>query len=432
MPSFRERLQHGWNAFINNRDPTYTYNYGVSSYYRPDRVRLTRGNERSIVTSLYNRIAVDVAAIQIRHVTADENGNFKSDVKSYLNECLTTEANIDQTGRAFIQDLVMTMCDVGHAAVVPVDTTLNPEVTGGYDVQTMRIGKVVQWYPQHVQVDVYNERIGKHEQVYLPKKVVPIIENPLFAVMNEPNSNLQRLIRKLNILDAIDEQSSSGKLDLIIQLPYVIKTDARRQQAEQRRKLIEDQLNGSKYGIAYTDGTERITQLNRAVDNNLMSQIEYLTKMLYGQLGMTEEIFNGTANEETMLNYYNRTIEPMISAITLEMRRKFLTKTARTQGQTIMFFNNPFKLTPVSKLADIADKFTRNEILSSNELRGIIGYKPVDDPRADELRNKNLNQSVDQMAPVTVGDEEGLDLEPGEEELEEDDNPFNVPVSQLT
>ena len=431
MPSFRERLQHGWNAFINNRDPTYTYNYGVSSYYRPDRVRLTRGNERSIVTALYNRIAVDVAAIQIRHVIADENGNFKSDVKSYLNECLTTEANIDQTGRAFIQDLVMTMCDIGHAAVVPVDTTINPDVTGSYDVQSMRVGRVVQWYPAHVQVDVYNDRTGKHEQIRLPKKATPIIENPLYAVMNEPNSNLQRLIHKLNILDAIDEQSSSGKLDLIIQLPYVIKTDARRQQAEQRRKLIEEQLAGSKYGIAYTDGTERITQLNRAVDNNLMSQIENLTKMLYGQLGMTEEIFNGTANEETMLNYYNRTIEPIASAITLEMRRKFLTKTARTQGQTIMFFNNPFKLTPVSKLADIADKFTRNEILSSNELRGIIGYKPVDDLRANELRNKNLNQSVDQIAPVTT-DEQAADVEETEEVEEDTRSPGEIPISEIS
>jgi hypothetical protein len=431
MPSFRERLQHGWNAFVNNRDPTYTYNYGVSSYYRPDRVRLTRGNERSIVTALYNRIAIDVAAIQIRHVVADENGNFKSEVKSYLNECLTTEANIDQTGRAFIQDLVMTMCDIGHAAVVPVDTTINPDVTGSYDVQSMRVGRVVQWYPAHVQVDVYNDRTGKHEQIRLPKKATPIIENPLYAVMNEPNSNLQRLIHKLNILDAIDEQSSSGKLDLIIQLPYVIKTDARRQQAEQRRKLIEDQLAGSKYGIAYTDGTERITQLNRAVDNNLMNQIEYLTKMLYGQLGMTEEIFNGTANEETMLNYYNRTIEPIASAITLEMRRKFLTKTARTQGQTIMFFNNPFKLTPVSKLADIADKFTRNEILSSNELRGIIGYKPVDDPRANELRNKNLNQSVDQIAPVTT-DEQAADVEETEEVEEDTRSPGEIPISEIS
>lgn len=431
MPSFRERLQHGWNAFINNRDPTYTYNYGVSSYYRPDRVRLTRGNERSMVTALYNRIAIDVAAIQIRHVIADENGNFKSDVKSYLNECLTTEANIDQTGRAFIQDLVMTMCDIGHAAVVPVDTTINPDITGSYDVQSMRVGRVVQWYPAHVQVDVYNDRTGKHEQIRLPKKATPIIENPLYAVMNEPNSNLQRLIHKLNILDAIDEQSSSGKLDLIIQLPYVIKTDSRRQQAEQRRKLIEDQLAGSKYGIAYTDGTERITQLNRAVDNNLMNQIEYLTKMLYGQLGMTEEIFNGTANEETMLNYYNRTIEPIASAITLEMRRKFLTKTARTQGQTIMFFNNPFKLTPVSKLADIADKFTRNEILSSNELRGIIGYKPVDDPRANELRNKNLNQAVDQIAPVTT-DEQAADVEETEEVEEDTRSPGEIPISEIS
>ena len=397
MPSLTDRLQHAWNAFL-NRDPTRYRDYAAGYYTRPDRPHLRRGNERSIVMAIYNRIAMDVSAVDIKHVRLDENGAFVEEMDSYLNNCLTLEANIDQTSRAFIQDLVLSMFDEGCVAVVPVDTTINPRLSGSFDIQTMRTGKVVQWYPDRVVVDLYNERTGRRENVTLPKKMVAIIENPLYAIMNEPNSTLQRLIRKLNILDAIDEQSGSGKLDLIIQLPYVIKTDARRAQAEQRRKDIEMQLSGSKYGIAYTDGTERITQLNRAVDNNLMKQIEYLTSMLYSQLGLTEEIFKGTADEKTQLNYVNSTIEPILSAICNEFKRKFLTKTARTQRQSIKFFREPFKLVPVDNLAEIADKFTRNEILTSNEVRQIVGMKPSDDPKADELRNKNLNQNAQEVA----------------------------------
>lgn len=398
MPSFRERLQHSWDAFRNTRDPTPNdYQYGVTSYYRPDRRRLSRGNDRSIVTALYNRIAMDVAAIDIRHVRVDENERYKEDIKSGLNECLNIEANIDQTGRAFRQDIVMSMFDEGVVAVVPVETTVNPELTNSYDIITMRTGKVTKWYPDRVEVELYNQRTGKREKVNLSKRMVAIIENPLYSVMNEPNSTLQRLIRKLNLLDAIDEQSGSGKLDLIIQLPYVVRNEMKRQQAERRRKDIEDQLANSKYGIAYTDGTEKITQLNRSVDNNIMNQIEYLTKQLYGQLGVTEEVFSNTADEKTMLNYYNRSIEPIVSAICDEFLRKFITKTARTQGQSIKFFNDPFKLTPVNQIAEIADKFTRNEILTSNEVRGIIGFKPSDDPKADELRNSNLNQATDEI-----------------------------------
>lgn len=389
---FFDRLQHGWNAFINNRDPTIPYyNYGQSYSYRPDRPRFTRGNERSIVTSLYNRIALDVAAIDVKHCRTDENGRFKGEVNSKLNECLKIEANIDQTSRAFFQDVVMSMLDEGKVAIVPVDTTLDPKITQSYDICTMRTGKIKEWFPRHVKVEVYNDQTGKKEDVVLPKTAVAIIENPLYAVINEPNSTLQRLVKKLALLDVTDEQTASGKLDLIIQLPYVIKTEARREQAENRRKDIEMQLSGSKYGIAYTDGTEKITQLNRSLENNLLKQVEYLTELLYGQLGMTQDVLNGTANEQTMLNYYSRTIEPIISAITDEMKRKFLSKTARSQGQTIMFFRDPFKLVPINNIADIADKFTRNEILSSNEIRQIIGVKPSDDPKADELRNSNLN-----------------------------------------
>lgn len=393
MPTFMERLQHGWNAFINNKDPTfrgYEY-YGSASSYRPDRLRLTRGNERSIINAIYNRIAEDVASIDIRHVRTDENGRFSDVISSGLNNVLSVEANIDQTGRAFIRDIVMSMFDEGVVACVPVDTTIDPKSSNAYDILTMRTGKIVDWMPKAVRVEVYNEALGTKQQITLPKKMVGIVENPFYSVMNEPNSTMQRLIRKLNLLDAVDEQSSAGKLDLIIQLPYVIKTPARREQAEQRRKDIEMQLAGSKYGIAYTDGTERIMQLNRPVDNNLMKQIEYLTETLMGQLGITNEILNGTANEQTMMNYYNRITEPILSAISGEFIRKFLTKTARTQGQTVMFFRDPFKLVPVSSIADIADKFTRNEILSSNEVRGLIGFKPSKDPKADELRNKNLN-----------------------------------------
>jgi len=390
--SFTSRLKHAWNAFF-NKDPTdYYKNVGISYTYRPDRPRLTRGNERSIVTSVYNRIALDASSVSIQHVRLDENNRFLSVIDSGLNNCLTVEANLDQTGRAFIQDTVMSMLDEGCVAIVPVDTTFNPKITGSYDILSMRTGKILEWHPSHVKVRVYNEKTGCKEDIVLPKSAVGIVENPLYAVINEPNSTMQRLIRKLNLLDVVDEQSSSGKLDLIIQLPYIIKTEARRQQAEKRRQDIVDQLAGSKYGIAYTDGTERITQLNRPVENNLMKQIEYLTSMLYSQLGITQSILDGTADDKTMLNYYNRTIEPILSAIVDEMKRKFLTKTARSQLQSISFFRDPFKLVSVNEISEIADKFTRNEIMSSNEIRQIIGMKPSDDPKADELRNKNLSE----------------------------------------
>ena len=404
MPNFFERLQHSWNAFFNKEPPNYRYSEGVSYSYRPDRPRLSRGNERSIVNAIYNRISMDVAAISIQHVKVDDNGRFLETVDSRLNYALTIEANLDQTSRAFVQDIVMSMFDEGVVAVVPTDTTLDPTVTGAYDVETMRTGKILEWYPDRVRIRLYNERNGHKEEIILPKHMVAIIENPFYTIMNEPNSTLQRLIRKLNLLDAIDEQSGAGKLDLIIQLPYTIKTEARRKQAEDRRKDIEMQLAGSKYGIAYTDATEHVTQLNRSLDNNLMKQIEYLTSMLYGQLGLTDTIINGTADEKVMLNYYNNTIEPIVSAITDEMKRKFLTKTARSKQQSIMFFRDPFRLVPVDEIANMADKFTRNEILSSNELRAIIGYKPVADERADELRNKNINQSNEDVKPVMATD----------------------------
>ena len=393
MPdTFGSRLKHAWNAFL-NRDPTERYRYyGNGGYsYRPDKPRLSFGHEKTMITSVFNRIAMDGSAISIQHIKLDEDGRFLSSMKSGLNNCLTLEANIDQTGRSFIQDAILSMLDEGCVALVPVDTSFNPSVTGSYDILTMRTGKILEWYPKYVKVEVYNERTGQKEEILLPKSTVAIIENPLYSVINKPNSVMQRLIRKLNLLDAVDEQSSSGKLDLIIQLPYIIKSEARRQQAETRRKDIEAQLSGSKYGIAYTDGTERITQLNRPVENNLMKQIEYLTSMLYSQLGITQSILDGSADEKTMLNYYNRTIEPILSAIVDEMKRKFLTKTARSQNQSIVFFRDPFKLVPVNDLAEIADKFTRNEILSSNEIRQIIGMKPSDDPKADQLVNSNLN-----------------------------------------
>lgn len=409
MPNLTERLAHAWNAFLNKEPPRHGYSETVSYSYRPDRPRLSRGNERSIVTAIYNRIAMDVAAIDIRHVRIDENGKYIETISSKLNYALSEEANLDQTSRSFIQDVVMSMFDEGVVAVVPVDTTLDPNVTGSYDVETMRTGKIIEWYPDMVRVRLYNQLNGRKEEVTLPKHMVAIIENPFYTVMNEPNSTLQRLIRKLNLLDAIDEQSGAGKLDLIIQLPYTIKTEAKRKQANERRKDIEMQLAGSKYGIAYTDATEHVTQLNRSLDNNLMKQIEYLTSMLYGQLGLTDTIINGTADEKVMLNYYNNTIEPIISAITGEMKRKFLTKTARTQQQSIMFFRDPFRLVPVDEIANMADKFTRNEILSSNELRAIIGYKPIDDPRADELRNKNINQSNEDVEPPMATDTKGAE-----------------------
>lgn len=404
--SFGSRLKHAWNAFTGNVQMNYR-NLGMSYSYRADRPRMSRGNERSIVTSVYNRIALDVAALNVQHVRLDENGRFLSVIDDGLNNCLTLEANVDQTARSFIQDVVISMFDEGSVAIVPVDTTTDPNVSGSYDIQSLRVGQILDWYPQYIRVRVYNEQTGRKEDIVVPKSAVAIIENPLYAVINEPNSTMQRLIRKLNLLDVIDEQSGSGKLDLIIQLPYVIKTEARRQQAENRRKDIESQLSGSKYGIAYTDGTEHITQLNRSVNNNLMSQIEYLTSMLYSQLGITQSILDGTADEKTMLNYNNRTIEPIISAIVDEMKRKFLTKTARSQRQSISFFRDPFKLVPVNEIAEIADKFTRNEIMTSNEIRQVVGMKPSDDPRADELRNKNLSEpsGSDQQseeAPITT------------------------------
>ena len=393
-----DRLQHAWNAFLDNDRKRPYQDMGYFSYNKPDRVRFTRGNERSIVTSVYNRLALDVASISIKHVRLDDNGRFIEEIQSGLHNCLNLEANIDQTGRAFLQDVVISMLDEGCVAIVPVDTTLNPLVSGSYEINTMRTAKIIEWYPAHVRVRLYNDRRGIHEEITLPKANVAIIENPLYAVINEHNSTMQRLIRKLNLLDVVDEQTSSGKLDLIIQLPYIIKSEARRKQADERRKDIEMQLSGSKYGIAYTDGTERITQLNRPAENNLMNQVEYLTNMLYSQLGLTQSILDGSADEKTMLNYYNRTIEPIVAAIVDELKRKFLTKTARAQKQSIMFFRDPFKLVPVENMAEIADKFTRNEIMTSNEIRQIVGMKPSDDPDADELRNKNLNKTEAEVA----------------------------------
>lgn len=398
--TFGSRLMHAWNAFL-NRDPMIYRQYvGPGYYYRPDRIIFSRGNERSIISSIYNRIALDAASIKIQHVRLDEEGRFEKVIDSGLNNCLTMEANIDQTGRAFIQDVVMSMLDEGCVAIVPVDTSFNPNETGSFDIDTMRTGKILDWYPKHVKVRVYNDRRGEKEDLMLPKEMVAIVENPFYAVMNEPNSTMQRLIRKLNLLDAIDEQSGSGKLNLIIQLPYVIKTEARRQQAEKRRKDIEDQLSGSKYGVAYTDGTERVVQLNRPIDNNLMTQIEYLTSMLFSQLGLTQAILDGSADDKTMLNYYSRMIEPILAAIVDAIKRTFLTKTARSQKQSIMFFRDPFTLVPVNDIAEIADKFTRNEIMTSNEIRQKIGMMPSKDPKADELRNSNLSAPSEETAPT--------------------------------
>jgi hypothetical protein len=390
--SFSSRLKHAWDAF-RNRDPTNSYkDIGTSYAYRPDRVRFTRGNERSIVTAVYNRIALDVASIGIKHCRLDKNDRFIEIIDSNMNKCLNVEANIDQTGRAFIQDIVMSMLDEGCVAIVPTETTLNPKITKSYDILSMRTGKILEWYPEHVKVRVYDDRIGRKNDIILPKNIVGIVENPLYAVINEPNSTMKRLVRKLSLLDVTDEQTASGKLDLIIQLPYIIKTESKRLQAENRRKDIENQLSSSKYGIAYTDGTERITQLNRSLENNLMKQVEYLTNMLYSQLGITQTVLDGTADEKTMLNYNNRTIEPIVSAIVDEMKRKFLSKTARSQLQSITFFRDPFKLVPVNDIAEIADKFTRNEIMTSNEIRQIIGMKPSNDPKADKLINSNISQ----------------------------------------
>ena len=423
MPSFGERLAHAWNAFKTTEKEERANNFnpdiGMSYMYRPDHPRLRVGNERSMITAVYNKIAIDVAQVNIYHARVDDNKKYVETIESGLNECLTVEANIDQTGRQLIMDITMSMFDEGVVAVVPVDTTINPILSGAYDIKTMRVGKILQWYPEHVKVRLYNEKNGKRQEITLPKRMVAIIENPLYAIMNEPNSTMQRLIRKLSILDAIDEQSGAGKMDLIIQLPYIIKTEARRAQAEQRRKDIEMQLEGSKYGIAYTDGTERITQLNRPIENNLMGQIEFLTSTLYSQLGITKEVFEGTADEKAMLNYYNRTVEPILSTITEEMSRKFLTKTARSQKQSIVFIRDPFKLVPVNEIAGMADTFTRNEIMSSNEFRSVIGRKPSNDPKADELRNKNLNQSNN--APVAaIGQDKPQESEATEEEENEE------------
>ncbi len=423
-----DRLQHAWSALTRAPTNVPSYNLGVGDAYRPDRRRLTRGNERSIVTAIYNRIAMDVAAVDIKHVRLDENNRFLNEVDSGLNNILQLDANIDQTGRAFVQDVVMSMFDEGVVSLMPIETNIKPNETGSFDIKSMRTAKVVEWYPQHVKLRYYNEETGKPMERVMHKRNVGIIENPFYSVMNEPNSTLQRLIRKLNLLDVVDEQSSAGKLDLIIQLPFVVKSDTRKAQAEKRRKDIEMQLAGSKYGIAYTDATEKITQLNRPVENNLMKQVEFLTSTLYGQLGLTEEILKGTADEKTMLNYYNSTIEPILSAIADELKRKFLTKTARTQGQSIEFFKDPFKLVPVNNIADIADKFTRNEIMTSNELRQVIGIKPSDDPKADMLVNSNLNQSPEQLA-MQMGNSvmpQGGAVEGYE------DNPLQVPISELT
>ena len=398
MPTLRKRIKNAWNVFT-SRDPTEQpvfHDYGISYGYRPDRIRLTRGNERSIVNAVYNRIAIDVASIDVKHVKTDENDVFIEELDSFLNDVLQTEANIDQTGRNLMIDAVISLLDEGVIAIVPVDINEDEE-TDSFDVLSLRVAKIIQWYPEHVKVRVYNEKTGYKQDIVINKRSVCIVENPFYSVMNEPNSTLQRLIRKLNLLDAIDEQTGSGKLDIIIQLPYVIKTEARKKQAEDRRKDIEAQLAGSKYGIAYTDGTERITQLNRPAENNLLTQIEYLTSMLYSQLGITEEVLNGTADEKTMLNYYNRTIEPIMSAIIDEMKRKLLTWNARKEGQSIKFFRNPFKLVPVTEMAEIADKFGRNEILTPNEIRGIVGFKPSDDPQANELRNRNISQSNEEI-----------------------------------
>lgn len=433
--TFGSRLRHAFNAFM-NRDPTSDYtNTGPGYSTRPDRPRFTRGNERTIVTSIYNRIALDVASININHCRVDGDGRFVEAISSSLNNCLNLEANIDQTGRAFVQDVVMSMLDEGCVAIVPIDTSIDPANSSSYDILSMRTGKILEWYPQHVKVRIYNEKTGEKEDIKLAKEYVAIVENPLYAVINEHNSTMQRLMRKLALLDSMDERTSTGKLDMIIQLPYVIKSKARREEADRRRKELEDQLSGSTYGIGYVDGTERIVQLNRPLDNNLMKQVEYLTNQLYSQLGITQSILDGSANEQEMLNYHTRTIEPIISAIVDEMKRKFLTKTARTRLQTIKFFRDPFKLAPISNIAEIADKFTRNEVLTSNEVRQIIGMKPSNDPKADQLRNSNLNhpdeQYGDQITDEQYGDQI-TDEQADDWTLEEDEeNLGDVPISDL-
>ena len=399
MPSFGERLKHAWNAF-KSRDPTElespTEFYQHGSIFKPDRIRFRYSVEKTLMASIVNRIAMDVAAIPIRHVRLDDRGNLSAIMETSLDYVFTTEANKDQTGRAFIQDVVMSMCDEGCVAIVPIDTTLDPRLSGSYEIQSMRVGKITQWYPDDVRVRLYNDTRGLYEEIVVPKKMTGVIENPLYAVMNEPNSTLQRLIRKLNLLDSIDEQAASAKLNMIIQLPYTIKSQARQEQAEKRRADIESQLAESKYGIAYTDATEKITQLNRSVENDMLGQIEYLTKLFFNQLGISEGVFYGKANDAEMENYYNRTIEPIISTITDECSRKFITKTGRSQGQDLMFFRDPFKLIPITEIAEITDKLTRNEVLTSNEIRAKIGFEPADDPKADELRNSNIADSKEE------------------------------------
>lgn len=426
MPNIATRLQHAWNAFFGRDAPKYR-DYGASSSDRPDRVRMTRGADRSVITAVYNRIAMDVASVDIRHVRVDYDGHYTETIDSGLNNCLSVEANLDQSGRAFIQDAVLSMFETGCVALVPVKTDLNPLLTGSYDIQSLRAGEITQWYPEHVQVKVYNEKTGRKEDLILPKRLVAIVENPLYPTMNEPNSTLQRLMRKLAMLDRIDEATNSGKLNMIIQVPYSTKSPTMIARAKQRLEDIEEQLTGNKLGIAYADGTEKIVQLNRPLENNLLEQIEYLTKVLYNQLGLTEEVFNGTANEEAMLNYNNRTIEPILSAFALEMQRKFLTRKARTMNQAIRFFREPFRLSPVSNLADIADKFTRNEILTSNEFRAILGFKPADDPKADRLLNKNMpiqDQLEGTEVPIEEPVEETLPAVPQV-------NPMDTPLSEL-
>jgi hypothetical protein len=427
MAKFGDRLRHAWNAFTDSddaRNRPFPAEYGSVYGGRPDRYRPRFSNERSIISSIYTRIGIDVAAVNMVHCRTDDQDRYLEDIDSGLNNCLKLEANIDQAARAFRQDIVMTVLDEGIAAIVPVDTTLSPEESGGYEIKTLRVGRVVQWYPKHVRTSLYNEARGMREEITLPKAAVAIVENPLYAVMNEPNSTLQRLIAKLNLLDSVDEQSASGKLDIIIQLPYVIKSEARRQQAEQRRKDIEFQLKGSQYGIAYTDGTEKITQLNRPAENNLMAQVEYLTNMLYSQLGLTPEVMNGTADEKAMLNYNARTIEPLLDAIVESMRRTFLTKTARTQGQTVMYFRDPFKFVPIGGeggIADIADKFSRNEITSSNEIRQAIGMKPRPEPKADALINSNMPQA-----------DTGVVIDSTAEEIDAPDPVVDATIAELT
>lgn len=426
------RLQHGWNAFM-NRDPTSDNEYGTVTYsYRPDRVRFSGGNEKTIVTSIYNRIAIDAAAVDIKHVRLDKNDRYIETINSGLNTCLNVEANLDQTGRSFLQDVYASILDEGYIAIVPVETTINPRITGSYDITSMRTGKILEWRPDKVKVRLYNEWTGKKEDVLVPKRNTAIIENPLYAVINEKNSIMQRLIRKLNLLDAIDEQSGSGKLDLIIQLPYAVKTSLKREQAEKRRKDVENQLMNSKFGIAYADSTERITQLNRPVENNLMKQIEYLTSMLYSQLGITQAVMDGTADEKTMLRYYNATIEPFVAAVVDEIKRKFLTKTARSQHQSIMYFRDPFSLVPVNDIAEIADKFTRNEIMTSNEIRQVIGMKPSDDPKADQLVNSNIAQPLESQEEYGELGEQPLNEVPLDEEYEETNKlTMDTPIKYL-